>query len=186
MNESSGEIRPAILDGPRSAQQVRGQKVQETLPTMYLICGLPGSGKTTFASKLDVKLGAVRFSLDEWLTSLYGQENSQQNNKELEDRCKLLICKMARRMLRRGISVSLDFGFPTKAERDNYRQFAEKLGAQCQLCYLTANEAVLRQRVLAASQKSAPQATVITNFENALSGFEIPHGQDVKPVHTDG
>jgi predicted kinase len=186
VNESSAEIRPAILDGPRSVQQLRDHKDQETLPTMYLICGLPGSGKTTFASKLDVKLGAVRFSLDEWLSSLYGQENLQQHHKELEDRCKLLICKMARRMLGRGISVTLDFGFPTKTERDSYRQFAEKLGAQCQLCYLTANQAVLRRRVLASSQESAVQESIITNFEKALASFEIPRGQDVKPVHTDG
>ena len=34
-------------------------------PTVHLLCGLPGAGKTTLARQLEAGLPAVRFSLDE-------------------------------------------------------------------------------------------------------------------------
>lgn len=37
---------------------------------LIIVCGLPGSGKTTRATFLESKLGAIRFSADEWLKAL--------------------------------------------------------------------------------------------------------------------
>jgi predicted kinase len=37
---------------------------------LIIICGLPGSGKTTLAKTLERQLAAVRFSPDEWLDAL--------------------------------------------------------------------------------------------------------------------
>ncbi len=39
-------------------------------PRLVLICGLPGSGKTTLASRLAAEMPAVRLSPDEWLADL--------------------------------------------------------------------------------------------------------------------
>src|SRR5437660_12882037 len=39
-------------------------------PTLVVICGLPGSGKTTHARSLEHELPAVRFCPDEWMRSL--------------------------------------------------------------------------------------------------------------------
>ena len=41
-----------------------------TGPRLIVICGLPGSGKTTLAKALESKVGAVRFSPDDWLDAL--------------------------------------------------------------------------------------------------------------------
>ena len=37
---------------------------------LIIVCGLPGSGKTTLAKELESKLRAVRFSPDEWMDAL--------------------------------------------------------------------------------------------------------------------
>ena len=41
-----------------------------TGPRLIIVCGLPGSGKTTHAKLLEARLGAIRFSPDEWLEAL--------------------------------------------------------------------------------------------------------------------
>ena len=42
-----------------------------THPMIYLICGSTGAGKTTYAIQLTAKVGAVRFSIDEWMKALF-------------------------------------------------------------------------------------------------------------------
>ena len=37
---------------------------------LIIVCGLPGSGKTTLAKALESRLRAVRFSADEWMDAL--------------------------------------------------------------------------------------------------------------------
>lgn len=38
-----------------------------TKPTLHLIHGYLGAGKTTFARKLEIDTKALRFTLDEWI-----------------------------------------------------------------------------------------------------------------------
>lgn len=40
---------------------------------VYFICGFVGSGKTTYSKELADKVGAFRFSIDEWMIPLYGE-----------------------------------------------------------------------------------------------------------------
>jgi predicted kinase len=44
------------------------------MPTAHLIHGYVGAGKTTFARRLEQELPAIRFSHDEWMTRLYGDD----------------------------------------------------------------------------------------------------------------
>jgi predicted kinase len=38
---------------------------------LYLLVGLPGSGKTTKAKQLEVEASALRLTLDEWMIPLF-------------------------------------------------------------------------------------------------------------------
>ena len=41
-----------------------------TQPRLIIVCGLPGSGKTSHAKTLQTQLRAIRFSPDEWMDTL--------------------------------------------------------------------------------------------------------------------
>lgn len=41
------------------------------MTTLTLLCGLPGSGKTTYARRLEER-GTLRLSSDDWMVPLFG------------------------------------------------------------------------------------------------------------------
>src|SRR2546421_108333 len=44
------------------------------MATVHLIHGFLGSGKTTFARQLEESLPAIRFTHDEWMSRIYGED----------------------------------------------------------------------------------------------------------------
>src|SRR4051794_16012185 len=44
-------------------------------PTLFLTVGLPGTGKTTAARRIEVERAALRLTKDEWVKALYGHAN---------------------------------------------------------------------------------------------------------------
>ena len=44
-------------------------------PTLFLTVGLPCTGKTTAARRIEIEQKALRLTKDEWVKALYGYEN---------------------------------------------------------------------------------------------------------------
>lgn len=99
---------------------------------VILIVGSTGAGKTTYARRLAEELGGVRFSIDEWMTTLFWADSPQpiefQWTIERVRRCEQQIMAMARQLATRGVPVMLDLGFTTKEHRDRFRTFAAEAG----------------------------------------------------------
>ena len=124
------------------------------MPTMYVMVGLPAAGKTTAARRLETEQRALRFTPDEWMNPLFGNSMADGKRNVLEGR----FIATARRALRVGFDVVLDFGVWAKDERTALRWLASTAGADCKLVYIPIDEAEQRDRVRRRSA-AAPEST---------------------------
>ena len=106
-------------------------------PTLYLTCGLPGSGKTTLAKRVEQEVPALRLTADEWLHELYPTITTEEAEEgTIRSRVERVQWKLALSALQLGCDVVLDWGVWAKEERDFYRTGASEVGARVVLCLL--------------------------------------------------
>lgn len=149
----------------------------------HLIYGFTGAGKTTFARRLEGEIPAVRFTPDEWMVALYGTDPPADHFHESYERITELMWDLALRLLGLGLDVILDFGFWSRASRDDARARARAVGASYELYFLDCPEEVMRRRVLERTAQLPPGTLFIDEaaFELFKARFE-PLGPDEKCV----
>ena len=123
-------------------------------PTLFLTVGLPGTGKTTAARRIEAEHAALRLTKDEWVKALYGPQNPPSAQDVIEGR----LVEIGLRGLELGIDVVIDFGLWSRAERSALRQAAADRGAAVQMHYLELDAAEQRRR-LAQRQVQAPHTS---------------------------
>jgi predicted kinase len=149
------------------------------MATLHLLHGFTGSGKTTFARKLEKELLALRFTPDEWIVQLYGNNPPEEHCLEYFDRVTNLIWKLTMELLRSERDVILDFGFWSRVSRDEARSKAQAAGAKVKLYFISCAEETMRQRVLERSAELPAGALSID--EHAIQLFKArfePLGKD--------
>ena len=119
---------------------------------LILICGLPGSGKTTFAKQLAPQVPAVRLCPDEWKHDLGIDYYDEQRRVQLEDR----LWRLGQELLTLGQSVILENGFWAREERDELRLSARELGVAVELHYLEAPVEELWRRLQLRNEEARP------------------------------
>src|SRR5439155_18378252 len=85
-----------------------------TGPRLIIVCGLPGSGKTTHAKLLEDRLGAIRFSPDEWMDALSLDLYDEERRAKIE----ALQWKLGQELLAHGLTVIIECGTWGRRERD--------------------------------------------------------------------
>ena len=143
-------------------------------PTLVVICGLPGSGKTTHARRLEHDLPGVRFCPDEWMQSL----GIDLRNEEARERVEQFQWTMAKRLLSLGQSVLIEWGTWGRSERDRLREEARALGARVELHYLTAPLDVLFERVQRRAMEDAPITR--EEMERWATLIQVPTEEEMK------
>lgn len=121
------------------------------MAVLHLMVGLPCSGKTTYARAHQEEWNAIVFTPDVWQLFLFGNDfhgaDCSPEHDHVHSQVEALIWMQAERLLRMGVNVVLDFGFWAREERDDFRERARKLGAQCQIHYMDVPEEELLRRL---------------------------------------
>lgn len=99
---------------------------------LILLCGLPGSGKTTLAKRLADTLPAIRLCPDEWMTAL----DVDLFDIPFRARLEAALWQHARTLLRQGMTVVLEYGFWSRAEWEELLHGGRALGAAVELRFL--------------------------------------------------
>jgi predicted kinase len=148
------------------------------MPTAHLIHGYIGAGKTTFARRLEQELPAVRFSHDEWMTRLYGDDPPVDQFPDFHERVSKLIDAYWTRCVDLGLDVVLDLGFWSRHQRDETRAAAVALGASARLYRLECPDEEAWQRVATRNLNLEGNLRIVRNtFDILKSRFE-PLGDD--------
>ncbi len=88
-----------------------------------MICGFIGTGKTTFARKLEKETGAIRITKDEWIIKIFGNKIASDKNFERYDKNTTeLATDIAFKILKAGKDVIIDEGFWVKSQRDDIKK----------------------------------------------------------------
>jgi predicted kinase len=146
---------------------------REPQPSVHLLCGLPGAGKSTYAQHLaDIRLG-VRFSLDEWMIRLYGLPFDHPDYPSRSERCQQLISDVALQVLRAGHDVVLDWNQWSRQRRARWGNWAHNAGYRVELHYLvTSLETSITQ---ALTRREQPESSTSHNIDEA----EVRHLADI-------
>ena len=121
---------------------------------MFLTVGLPCTGKTTAARRIEIEQNALRLTKDEWVKALYGHENPPSAQAVIEGR----LNQIGLRALELGNNVVIDYGLWSRDERSALRQAAADLGAMVEMGYFELTPAEQRRR-LDHRQAESPHTT---------------------------
>lgn len=135
------------------------------MPTLYIMVGVPGSGKTTFAKKLSIARNAIHISSDDIRAELFGDATIQTNNTKVFN------------TMHTRIFGHLTFGANVIADATNISEWARK-----QIIELTPNgtkivfvvmdthlnESLSRNRL---RDRYVPEQVI----RNMWNKFQVPH-----------
>ncbi|MBI4098349.1 MAG: ATP-binding protein [Candidatus Levybacteria bacterium] len=148
-------------------------------PVAHIIIGFIGSGKTTFARKLEKETGAIRFTKDEWMVRVFGSTPPKDKFEEYDNRMATLATDMALKCLEAGISVIIDEGFWVKEHRDAISEKVKNVGAIPKMYYIEAPFEIMKVRTFKRSEN--PPIDSFTIDEEAFNHywkFFQPPGED--------
>ena len=159
------------------------------MATLHLMVGLPGSGKTTEAIRLEHELHALRLTTDEWHRHLFGNDFTNNTKDTVHDerhtKIEELIWTTAEKVLKLGVDVLRDFGCWAREERDEFRNRAHALGAEFRIHYMECPLEILWERLEKRNRTVEESAVFFITKENLeeWSGlFEPPAPEELEEL----
>lgn len=157
--------------------------MQNGTATAFLIHGYIGAGKTT----LEAEKQAVRFTHDEWMHSLYGDDPPAEIFRDYAQRVSCLMEATWTRCVTLKMSVVLDFGFWSRRERDRVRGLVASLGGDAILYRLSCPDDVARQRIAKRNERlEASSLYISANTFDLLKAHFEPLELDEEHVAIEG
>jgi predicted kinase len=159
-------------------------------PTLHLLVGLPGAGKTTLSKIIQNLTGALRVSSDDYRSLLFPRPKFSQ---EEHDSLYAMIDHNVEHLLQKGNSVIYDANLNRRIHRNEKYAIAKKYNADVVLWWVQTSHKVSKQRRIdeAAHHHLVPAHETPEEMHDRISElFEEPgvdekyiaiDGQDIKP-----
>lgn len=149
-------------------------------PTLHLLCGKIGAGKSTLSQQLAAKPRHVLISEDAWLATLHpGDIHSIADYLQRAATLRSVLTDHLRALLRVGVSVVLDFPFNTPLARAWARELFEPAGAAHQLHFLDVADEVCKARLRARNARGEhPFQASDEDFEQITRHFVAPAAEE--------
>jgi predicted kinase len=131
-------------------------------PTLIVVSGLPGTGKSYFSSQLAERLPFLILESDALRKSLFSTPSySRQENSRLFQASHILI----QRLLTRGTPIILDATNLSERHREQLYNIADRLGARLILVWVEAPPEVVQERLRARQEGVSPASNSDADWE---------------------
>ncbi len=153
-----------------------------TGPVVFLLVGLTGSGKTTYAKRRLEPTGVVRLSVDERVHARHGQYGVDYPERDyfaLEAPVVAEVRDELIGLVAAGRSAVLDHGLWTHKEREEWKNLVQEVGGTPRLLYFPVPREELLRRLEARNQREDGNALTVTPeaLDDFLARFEPPHNE---------
>jgi predicted kinase len=156
-----------------------------TKPTLYLMLGYPGAGKTTIAKAIHELTGSVHLWADHIRRELYDKPTyAHEENIRLYNH----LNQLTGELLAADNSVIFDTNFNFYKDRQHLRAIAKQHGATTKLIWITTPKDIARERATKDAHKQHTRVLgdmSIEHFERISNNFEPPR-DDEPHVQIDG
>ncbi|KQC34716.1 ATP-binding protein [Frankia sp. ACN1ag] len=139
---------------------------------VYLLVGLTGSGKTTYATRRLEPAGVVRLSVDERLHAQhgrYGVDYPERDYLALEGPVVTEVPESLVGLIAAGRDVVLDHGLWLRSARQEWKRLVEGAGGRWRLLYFPVPRTELLRRLATRNRRADANALTVT--ESALNDF---------------
>lgn len=158
---------------------------------VLLVCGPTGVGKTTYSIELASQIGAVRFSIDPWMQTLFAKDMQALDfdwMMERVNRCYDQMWSVCEQILALDGNVVLDLGFTERASRQDFVERAGAVSVMAELHYLDAPTDVRRERVRKRNLERDPAVYAFEVTEQMFAfmepRFEVPDAAELQGGRT--
>ncbi len=147
--------------------------------TVHIMCGLPGTGKSSYARKLATDKDAVLFSLDEWMTDLLGDSYKNTEFERFVLPCQKMIWRASLPLLDREIEFVYDFAIYSKKGRKELFDKIRGYGAEAIIYYFNIPHETCKERLRRRGVSKTVHEAVVTpeQFDKLVTYF-VPPSED--------
>ena len=178
--QTSQQERSRFSAAGKNYQEFAERIVEDGDPTLYLMHGVSGSGKSTVAMRMVEHLGVVRLRSD-WVRKFQHDQSdpyqktsvtelSRLYSQEATDKTYQWLLEQAALLLANGFSVAVDATFLSVAQRSPFQKLAESLGIDYRLVACHASRAELVRRLR--ERGSDPSDATVEVLDRQLHSHE--------------